>query len=494
MSQTPHELVEKFIDRVKRLIKPDAIKETDIFESFSMTEYYFRQMLYTHKLNQKQLDALFDRFKWGLVHAGDPVGLKSSLCIGEALTQAALNAIHTSVGGVSEYKVIRSAGITRFQELLTGAEEKHFVITLHLYEDDYEHSANFANEMETFYLKDILVNEYLQICDTIEEKVLNIHSPSVSKMLEKEVVNYWYVFAVLDISKLADYNIHVCDIIEKLMENYNEIAFITGYVLNRTQFGAYVYFKESVSQTRIQIILEEWLLQRNSTIVHGGLLKNCYVAENKANAGHFYIEANAASPDNMALENIIYDPRVDPYGCKTSKMRTTYKMFGVCETAARLHEEILYTATNLSDTRAILPRHYKMLADNILSSGTFKYANRNSLKRDEAMDFLKLIAFETPVNMIQSALQQGRKFPIMDPVPASLFGEMPGMGTGVSKTTLYSVSEIPEEEEEDEKDENTYEEEPLAKPPLSVETTTDAAEADDDDDAEDEDAEAASDD
>ena len=213
-------------------------------------------------------------------------------------------------------------------------------------------------------------------------------------------------------------------------------------------------------------------------------MKNCYVAENKANPSHFYIEANAASPDNMALENIIYDPRVDPYGCKTSKMKTTYKMFGVCETAARLHEEILYTATNLSDTKAILPRHYKMLADNILSSGTFKYANRNSLKRDEAMDFLKLIAFETPVNMIQSALQQGRKFPIIDPVPASLFGEMPGMGTGVSKTTLYSVSEIPEEEE---REEEVYEEEPMAMPPAPVETAGDSEDDGSDTDTDNED-------
>ena len=251
-------------------------------------------------------------------------------------------------------------------------------------------------------------------------------------------INYWYVFAVLDISKLADFNIHICDVIDKLMENYNEINFITGTILNKTQFGAYVYFKENVSQLRIQIILEEWLLQRPSTIIHGGLLKNCYASENKSNPGHYIIEANDVSVESMALENIIYDPRVDPYGCKTTDMNVIYKMFGVCEAAARLHEEILYTATNLADTKTILPRHYKMLADNILSSGNFKYANRNSLKRDDAMDPFKLIAFETPINMIQSALQQGRKFPIIDPVPASLFGEIPGMGTGISKTTIIA--------------------------------------------------------
>ena len=438
MSKTSHDLVEKFITRVKALIKPEAIKEEDVFESFELTEYYFRQALYTHKLNEKQLDELYDHFKWGLISAGDAVGLKSSLCIGEALTQAALNAIHAIGGGVSEDRIVRSAGITRFQELLTGTAAKQNVILLHLYKDDKQSCIDFANEMETFYFKDILVNAYLQICDRIEDKVLQIHSPSLRKTLQDTAVNYWYVFAIVDLSRLADFNIHVCDIIDKLMEKYSEIMFITGYILNHTQFGMYIYFNENVSQMRIQIMLEEWLLQRQSTVIHGGLLKNCYASENKSNPGHYIIEANDVSVDSMALENIIFDPRIDPYGCKTTDMNVIYKMFGVCEAAARLHEEILYTATNLSDTKTILPRHYKMLADNILSSGSFKYANRNSLKRDEAMDPFKLIAFETPVNMIQSALQQGRKFPIIDPVPASLFGEIPGFGTGISKATLYA--------------------------------------------------------
>lgn len=438
MSKTPHDLVEKFIKRVKDFMKPEAIKEEDIFESFQLTEYYFRQALYTNKLNEEQLDKLFGHFKWGLIAAGDAVGLKSSLCIGEALTQAALNAIHTIGGGVSEDRIVRTAGISRFQELLTGTAPKQNVILVRLYKDDKQSCLDFANEMETFYFKDILVNAYLQICDRIEDKVLNIHSKKLSSMLENTSINYWYVFTVLDISKLADFNIHICDVFNKLMENYNEILFMTGTILNKTQFGAYVYFKENVSQLRIQIIVEEWLLQRTSTIIHGGLLKNCYVSEKRSDPGHYVIEANDVSIDSMALENIIYDPRIDPYGCKTTDMNVIYKMFGVCEAAARLHEEILYTATNLSDTKAILPRHYKVLADNILSSGNFKYANRNSLKKDDAMDPFKLIAFETPINMIQTTLKQGRKFPIIDPVPASIFGEIPGIGTGVSKTTMIA--------------------------------------------------------
>lgn len=449
MSKTPSELVEKFIQKIKILIKPEAIKETDVYESFCITEYYFRQKLYTHKLNEQQLNELYDHFKWGLVHAGDPVGYKASLCIGEALTQAALNAIHTIGGGVTEDKIVRTAGIDRFQELLIGANPKHNVIQIRLYKDDKDSCMAFASEMETFYIKDILVNAYLQICNVIEKRATASLSSSLQKTLEKEAIGYWYIFAILNVSILADFNIHICDVITKLMENYNEIAFITGNILNKNQFGAYIYFKENISQIRIQIILEEWLMQKSSTVIHGGLLKNCYASENRSNAGHYIIEANDANTDSMALETIIFDPRVDPFGCRTTDMNVVYKLFGVCETAARLHEEILYTATNLSDTKEILPRHYKMLADNILSGGSFKYANRNSLKKDNAMDPLKLIAFETPVNMIQSALQRGNEFPIIDPVSASVFGETPSLGTGISKATLYTVNEKVKEEESD---------------------------------------------
>ena len=142
---------------------------------------------------------------------------------------------------------------------------------------------------------------------------------------------------------------------------------MTAHILNTTQLGLYCFFKENIPQMRIQVILEEWMLERSSTIVHGKYLMNCYVSENKNDPGHYILEANDVNTEIMALENLIYDPRVNPFGCKTSNIQTTYELFGVCEAAARLHEEILYTAANLSDTKEILPRHYKMLADNIYS-------------------------------------------------------------------------------------------------------------------------------
>ena len=408
-------------------------------------EYYLREKLYGKSFTDEQGNKIIERCKWGLVNAGDPVGLKSALCMGEALTQAALNAIHSIGGGMNEEHIVRSAGIDRFQELFTGINAKSNVLTINLYDNSYESCIKFANSQETFYFKEILVNAYLMISSELDKHVVEWASSdqSLLSLLRKEKVNYWYVYAIINMSRIADYGIHITSIIKKLMENYSEIAFITGTPLNRTQFGAYIYFRDQISGLRIQLILESFLRTSPQTIIHGGCLKNCFVRKlrrmNEANEATYLIEANDVNGgvDETSLMTILFDPRVNPFGTHTTNMNTTLSLFGVCECTARLHEEILYTATNLSDTKEILPRHYKMLADNITSSGTFKYANRNSLKRASDMDSLKLIAFETPVSMTTHSLKRlDTVRPVLSDVSASTFGTLPKLGTGISEVIL----------------------------------------------------------
>jgi len=431
---TDRELIEDFIKRLRKIFKPDGVKEDHVMENLVLHEYYFRTKLYNYKLNQEQLDKLLDQFRWSLINAGDAVGMKSALCISEALTQSNLKAIHGKAGGALTEHVKRTAGIDRFQELLSGNKPKNTVITIKLYKDDKDSCIDFANEQETFYLRDVLKNITIMANDQILDEVLELH-PKID--LDKIPVNYWYFKTIWNINKISEYNIHVCDVINKLMDNFPEIAFITGYVINNREFCAYIYFQPVVKQNRILSISEEWFQERSSMIVRGGYLKGCSISENKNNPGHFIIEANEIDENIMALENLIYDERIDPYGCKTTDIITTYKMFGINETCARLHEELLFTATNLSETKNISSRHYKLLSDSLLVSGDFRFATRGSMKLDSSMDPLKLIAFETPNEMIRSALFHNEISPIGDPVSASAFGELPNIGTGISKVTLY---------------------------------------------------------
>lgn len=435
---TDRELVEKFINEIKSIYKPKGVTNDYMMENFALHEYYFRSKLYTHKLDENQLRDVISHFRWCLADSGDPVGMKSVLSVGESLTQASLKAIHTAAGGAHSDLVKRTAGIDRFEELLSGRSPKNTVITIKLYNDDKSSCMSFANEQESFYFNDIFSEMSLVIFNRILPEVETLH-PQLN--LDKIPVNYWFIKSIWNINIISDFNIHVCDIIDGIMKNYDEIVFITGSIVNSKQFLAYIYFKQEINHDRIICIMEEWKQQRTSTIIRGGYLKNCSVSENKNNPGHYIIEANELNDTVLALENLIYDPRIDPYGCKTTNIETSYKMFGVNEAATRLHEEILFTSVNLSETKNVLSRHYKLLADTILSGGEFRYAVRESMKIDESLDPIKLVAFETPRDMLHASLLRKNNTKIYDPLSSMVFGSLPGFGSGISKVTLYHNSE-----------------------------------------------------
>ena len=434
--KTERKDIEKFIKELKDIFKPPGLKNADhLLENFKAHEYYFRVKLLAHKCDAKVLDRMKELFEWSLCDGGDAVGMKASLACSEPLTQASLHAIHHATGGgVTDKKYVCSEGVDRFEELLGGNKNKNTVVTFTLYDDSKESCIDFANEQETFYFNNIWSRMELDISRKIHPRILKQHE---NLHLEDIEVNPYFITSIWNLSQISAYHIHVCDVINRLIENYNEIMFISGWVLNSTEFMAYIYFKPTVQPPQIQIIMEEWGLERPSTVVHGKYLKHCFVSENKNRPGHYIIEANEVNERSCALENLIFDERVDPYGCKTSDPTVMLSMFGVMETTARDYEELIYTAQNLSDTRGVLQRHYKVLADSTFAGGDALYANRSSLRHDRTIDIYRLVQFETAKDMIQQSLKYGDIQPIADPVSASAFGELPAMGTGCSKITLY---------------------------------------------------------
>ena len=186
--------------------------------------------------------------------------------------------------------------------------------------------------------------------------------------------------------------------------------------------------------------MEEFVLEKEQNLIPGGYLKNLYVSENKNNPGHYIIEGNEVKDNSLALENLIFDERVNPSGCRSTNIRAVQKIFGTNECRSKLYEEIFYCARNLSDTSNIQPRHYKVFADAILASGTFRFAMRNYLASDEDSYPLNNISFETPALFLEAALKSGKKkHPIADNASAAVFGELPHYGDGFDQVTLYSV-------------------------------------------------------
>lgn len=427
--------LDEFIERLRKIFCPDGLTERYMMENFTQHEYYFRIKLRNIKYDEKLLGRIYDQFEWSLADGGDAVGMKAALATSEPLTQASLHAIHhASGGGANEEQIRRSSGLTRFEELLGGKKRKDTVVSFKLYDDSKESCIRFANEQETFYFNNIWTRLELGICKRIPEKILKIHKDIPLADVE---INPYFVTSIWNVTKISSFGIHVVDIINRLVENFNEIMFITGYVLNSSEFMAYIYFKPTIKVEQINGLMEEWAMERASTIVHGKYLCNCYVSENKNRPGHFIVEANEVASNSMALQNLIFDERVDPRGCRTTDPEVNQKLFGIGEASTRQYEELIFTATNLSDTSGVLHRHYKVLADSTFSTGDPQYADRNSLRHNRCMDVLRLAHFETARDMIQQALRFGDIQPVADPVSASVFGELPSIGTGASKVDLY---------------------------------------------------------
>ena len=412
--KTPRKDIEDFIKRIRDVYKPPALDWDYILENLKPHEYYFRAKLMNYECTPEVLDVLFEQFEWSLCGAGEPVGMKASLSVSEPLTQASLHAIHhATASGASVEHIIRSAGIDRFQELIGSNSMKNNVVTFVLYDDSKQASLDFANEQETFYFSDIWTRMELAISKTVDPRVLNQH-PDLH--LDELEVNPYYITSIWNLTHIAQYNIHVTEVIERLMSNFNEIFFITGWILNATEFMAVIYFKPTVQLVQIRVLMEEWGLEKDSTVIHGKYLKNCFVSENMNRPGHFMIEANEATPKTKALENLILDERVDPLGCKSNNLGTMLDMYGIHETCARLYEELIYTATNLSDTSGVLQRHYKCIADDAFVNGDKRYGARESVRKDRMMDTFKAVHFETASDMIRSALKNGDVMPVAERV------------------------------------------------------------------------------
>jgi DNA-directed RNA polymerase beta' subunit len=443
---TPKEKVDKFINDMYDIyatptlrnllnINEQSDENNILLENFTHHEYYFRVKCYNFDCSSL-LNEMKDIFTWTLAQAGDPVGMKSCIAASEPLTQAVLHAIHYLGGGARNEKIRRSAGVDRFEELLGGNTVKNSILTLKLYDDSEISCIEFANEQETFYLSGIWSRMELCISNKIPKSIIDQHKKDID--LNNIIVNIHFIKCVWNIVEVSSFNIHVVDIINALTKNYTDIMFISGHVLNNKEFVAYIFFKQDVPKYAIENIMEEWRYETSRTIIHGKYLKNCHVFESETNKGHYLIEANEVSSKAMVYENIIFDPKIDPFGCKITNIETIKKMYGIFEASAHQHEALIYTATNLSNTNGLLNRNYKTLTDCGFVSGDISYGSRNSLRVNENMDMFRMINFETPKDMLIHALKEGNEQEIADPVAAAIFGDLPDTGSGVHRVSLFA--------------------------------------------------------
>ena len=435
---TPQKEIDQFIKELHEIYLPRALSHSiyRIEENFKHHEYYFRQKLTEVNLDDKTRNEVKIRLQEGFAQAGDPVGMKSALAASAPLTQAALSSIHhTNAGGADVDLVIRPSGMKSFEELMSGkncGEDK--ILTIKLKDDSKENCKAFALEQETYYLNEIWCSNAIMISKKISPALVNMYG---KKILEVPRHSH-YVISTWNMIKVSTSEIHLDEIIEALMDNYDEIVMCLPILKNSSQVAVYIYFKDDLTSNDIFRVVQKWGMNDPKNVIHGGWLRNCFIVQNENKPGHYIIEANESIPDNDALRHIIFDPRVDPTICRTTEPDENIKMFGVFEGGARHLDMLNFTAVNMAETKSALHRVYKTIAYVMLAKGTLTYSETNSIIKDDSSDLLKVMKFQTTTQYLRKYCKDGKLQYTHECVPAMVFGELASQGDGVSRVTLFN--------------------------------------------------------
>ena len=438
---TDDEIIDKLIGEMKAIFVPEQIRKGILAdEDLSLINLYhhilyFRTILREYEIEDKDYELIIENFRRILCHGGEPAGIKAAIAASEPLTQSVLHAIHGHAGGVSLNRIVRNGGSSRFEELIGGATFTNNVITLGLYDDSKENTINYARNLETFYLSDILINSHINIIGSIDSFMYKEY-PDIS--FDDLSVSEYSIQMVWNLAPIAPYYIHPTEVIDRLMENYEEILFCGAYILNSMEIKVHVYFKPDISMKQVFSIAEEWGARIRSTVIHGEYLINCFVSENLSNPGHYIIEANEVSDNIAALENMIWREEIDPSLCRSTNIDTMCDLFGICEGLAQLQAELTYAAHHLSDTAGVLQKHYNLMSHGLFVSGKFAGASRYSIRNDEYIDAMTKINFEDVRKGLTDAVISNKpEVAGGGYVSAYFFGELPPSGDGASKVILY---------------------------------------------------------
>lgn len=430
--ETDKKLIDELIDNLKKIFAPPGMKQRYSLINLVSLEYYFRQKGTKYIIPRKNLIEMYYYTINSFVDAGETVGMKAALAIGESLTQESLDAIHSaSKGSVNIEKLERTKSGNRFEELLGGSVHKNAVLTLILNNPTKEETEKFAMEQETIYFKDIWTKLETVLSKKINPDVIKLH-PKIH--FEKLMLSKTYVKMLINLNILADFNIKISDLANVVYKNFEKVAFFTGKVVNANEFLAYIYFTSEITNEEIDNYVYIFKSETRDAIIHGEFIKNCFITQN-VNTKEYLILCNEVNPTVRAYEKILYNPAIDPAKCHTTNTKLTLEMYGIFETGARLCEELLYCATDLSNVGELPARHYKTMALSSLANGYPFVADSSSALKSN-IDYLRGCNFEQPTAFIKKAISNGTYKKVEDPVASAFYGELPKMGSGYTKILL----------------------------------------------------------
>jgi len=433
--KTNSKVIDEFIENLEEAFAPPGMKQRYCLMNLAQLEYYFLQKASEYDIPKEYLVKAYYAFLNSLVDCGEPIGMKATLSVGEALTQESLDAIHhASQGNISVDKLKRTRGGDRFEELVGGSIHKNCVITLGFYDSSKEAVEEFAKREETIYFADIWTKLETIINMKITDDVRILH-PKIADLFDKIEVSNTFIKMVWNLGTLADYDVKLSSVINELYSNYENIAFITGLPVNAKEFLAYIYFTKNTTTEKLNNIIQQFKGYGRESIIHGDCIKNCFVTQNKC-TGEWILRCNETNPRIRAYEKIIYRDEVDPAKCYTTDTKLTLGLYGIFEAAARTCEELLYTGVVLSCVGDVPPRHFKTIGLGCLASGQYFMAVSTSAIKNN-IDYLRGCNFEQPSAFIRKAIFEGEFRKVEDTVAGAFFADPPKSGSGYTRVEVF---------------------------------------------------------
>ena len=315
-------------------------------------------------------------------------------------------------------------GLNRLKELFEAAPQTNKYVIIYLKDKSRDAAINFITHHEIIYIADIWKNMVLNL-EVEHDKLKDMFYHGCD--FDEIAVSPYVLNATWNFNKLAELYIPPSEVIKRLISNYPQIAYALFYKMNDVYVNVKIYFHNDVADTVIRNIYTDMMNKTVSSKINGTSLMNSYLGVSN---NEYYIKANISEGDS--LRDFLLMEEVDVARCRTSDIHEMREIFGHCEFAEILNDEMCYSCFKTSSTSKIDTRVINVISNYISSWAQCRFARKTDVKKNPGSDILRYISYEEPSTYILAALQKNTQCKIMDFVSGSFFGIHPKLGSGIS--------------------------------------------------------------
>jgi DNA-directed RNA polymerase II subunit RPB1 len=442
---SPPKIVIKDDSFTKRRLSKREIKEivSDIPANPLMIERLITQLqsiwIYP-KLISKLKDQVISKYHHSLAPPGENVGILAATSIGEPATQSTLNTFHYS--GVGNRTV--TTGIPRFSEIvnLKSAKSPYCRIPL-IKKESLDQVRSHYKDLIHLTLRD-LVKSHTVMAPRVRIETWYSTFCELSSQKKSAFIKRWFLRLNLDIDKVHEFRLLLCEIADKMMAVSSEIDVVyspqsKGVIDIYVEPDAYDSV-QAMSKTRSRALESELDLSPERTenllssesffrVVVYDLLMNVRVCgipgihdviPHEGKDGWSIETIGTAFLEVLNLDFIEYKK------CVSSDIRQIQATLGIEAARSAILNEL---QESLSSGSAIDPRHVKLFADIMTHTGQVKPITRHGLDMNISGPIARA-SYEETMKTFVGAATNNLTDPMLGVSSNVLMGQSLKCGTG----------------------------------------------------------------